>query len=182
MNNYNKFNHAPSNMYFDNFGNLVVQGATMYWYPNLSARDMSGKLPASPEEADRLRSFKIFIDDPAFAEELNNQGYSVSVTKPDAEGNTWHLLKCKVSYRYFDVDITMIDSVSGARNKRTIETVSEIDQDDILNGSINLIIKPSKYKTPAGKEGMSSYVKVMEYTYQGYPFGNVATPVAEEEQ
>lgn len=166
--NYNKFKHAPCNMHFDNFGNLIVENATMYYYPNLSAKDFGGTPADNDDQADKLRSFKIFVDDPAMAEQLNEEGWSISATKPDEDGNVCHLLKCKVSYRFFDPKIVM--HCGSTAINRSKETVAEVDQDDILNESIDLIIKPSPYKTPAGKEGISAYVKEMHYMVNSNPF------------
>lgn len=172
--NYNKFKHAPAKMYFDNFGNLIIENGTMYYYPNLSAKDINGEPATSDSQKDSLRSFKVFIDDPEFANQLHEEGWSVSATKPDEDGNVSHLLKIKVSYRFFEPKIFMHNSMNPAKvTERTKEDVAQMDQDDILNESLNIIVRPSKYKTPAGKEGISAYLKEMHYMFQGNPFDNM---------
>lgn len=171
MNSYNKFKHAPSHCYFDSFGNLIIENATMI-YPNLSGRDIDGRVSESAEAKDRLRSFKVFIDDEEFAKQLNEDGFSISMTKPDEDGHVFYLLKCKVSYRFFEPKIVMHNTKNPNVYLRTADDVDQLDQDDILNESINLIIKPSKYKTKAGKEGLSSYVKEMHYAIEANPFAD----------
>lgn len=186
MNSYNKFKHAPCHAYFDSFGNLIIENGTMI-YPNLAGRDIDGRVTESPERKDGLRSFKVFIDDPEFAKQLNDDGFSISMTKPDEDGNVLYLLKCKVSYRFFEPKIVMHNSKNNNIYLRTVEDVDQIDQDDILNESINLIIKPSKYKTKAGKEGLSSYVKEMHYMIEANPFAdkylaNIGADLAPEDE
>lgn len=180
MNSNNIFNHEPCEAYFDGKGNLIVKKATMFWYANLSARDINGAIPASPEEKDRLRSFKIFIDDPEFAQSLSEDGWSISMTKPDEDGNVRYLLKCKVSYRFFEPRIVRIDEKTGNRVDRTVESVHQIDNDAIVNGSVAVKLRPSRYRTKAGKEGYSAYVEEMYYVAESNGFDELyQTPVVD---
>ena len=170
MNRFNKFDHAPCHAYFDNFGNLIISDATII-YPNLLGKDGEGNILQTPEERDKTRSFKVFIDDENFAKQLNEDGFSISMDKPDPEtGAVHYFLKCKVSYRYFEPKIIM--HIGNKAFAKDINDVEYIDTEDVLNSSVDLILRPSKYSTKMGKEGFSVYVKEMHYSVEPNPFAD----------
>lgn len=166
---YNLFDHKPGEIYFDNRGNLIVKNGTLYYYRNFSAKDINGAIPEGAEQKDSLRSFKIFVDDEAMANQLSEMGYSISMSKPDANEKVHYILKCKVSYKFFAPKIIM-HKANGQEFMRTIDDIADVDNDPILNESIGLILRPSKYRTKAGKEGTSAYVQEMHYMVDLNPF------------
>lgn len=106
------------------------------------------------------RNFSVCIDDPEFANHLEDEGWNVKYLQPREEGDAPQaFLHVKVGFGKYPPKIVLISN-----NKKTFldeDTVEMLDWVEIEN--VDIIIRPYSY-TVRGTSGISAYVKDMYVT------------------
>lgn len=147
-------------------GVLQIDEAKIIW------RNFAGREQQYNREGDR--NFSLLIDDPSIAESLQDEGWNVKIKAPREPGDAPFMhLPVKVKFNERGPHVYLV--TNGRRNKLDEETVSILDNVDILN--VNLDIRPYDWEVN-GNTGRTAYLQSIEVTQEVDRF---AERYAEEE-
>lgn len=132
--------------------NIVVDNA------RIGFRNFSGK--EGQYNAAGNRNFALFLDDPKFANKLEDEGWNVRWLKPKSnDDEPQAFLQVKVGFGNYPPKIVLI-----ANNKKSLldeETIGLLDWAEI--DTVDLMIRPYTYNIQ-GKSGIKAYLKTMYVT------------------
>lgn len=131
--------------------NIKVENARIVF------RNFSGK-PDKFNPQGGKRQFSLVIDDPEFANSLEEEGWNIKRFRPreDEEGDPGAYLPVKVS---FDVRPPHIYLCTGkSKTLLNEETVGSLDYADI--SGVDIVVSPYEYEV-RGNKGIAAYVKTM---------------------
>lgn len=131
-------------------GVLQIDEAKIIW------RNFAGREQQYNREGDR--NFSLLIDDPSIAESLQDEGWNVKIKAPREPGDAPFMhLPVKVKFNERGPHVYLV--TNGRRNKLDEETVSILDNVDILN--VNLDIRPYDWEVN-GNTGRTAYLQSIE--------------------
>lgn len=138
-----------SNAFIDNQGKLIIEGGRIIY------RNFSGKETKFNHAGDK--NFCVFIDDPAFAEQLKADGWNVKIRQPRDEGDSVsHFLKVNINYRNRGPKV--FRHIGKATFECNQDTIADIDQDEIIG--CDIIVNPYHWERD-GKSGISGYLDTL---------------------
>lgn len=160
-----------SKAFLDRNGKLVIENARIIY------RNFSGTATQFNREGDR--NFCVFIDDPEFANQLNEIGWNVKIRRPrDPDDDVAHYIKVNVSYRFREPKI--FRHIGKAIIETHEDTVSELDKDDIL--FCDIVINPHQWERPNGDSGISAYLDTLHAVIQPDYFSEKYGPALDCEE
>ena len=135
---------------------FLERGYVEFKGANLIFKNFSGRGDKFNREGDR--KFAIRIHDPETADALIEAGWNVKIKSPREEGEDAFMnLPVKLKFNSRGPSIYL---ESGSRvNQLDEETVGCLDQIDIL--TVDLVIRPYDWETPAGLSGRTAYLQSM---------------------
>lgn len=137
--------------------NFLERGYVEFKGANLIFKNFSGRGDKFNREGDR--NFYIRINDPETADALIDAGWNVNIKKPGDGDDVEAYMKLKVKIK-FNHRGPSIYLESGSRvNQLDEDTVGCLDQIDIL--TVDLVIRPYDWETPAGLSGRTAYLQSM---------------------
>lgn len=103
-------------------------------------------------------NFAVVITDEAFAEKLRLEGWNIKFREPKEEGDApfWYI-KVEASWKIRPPRITRLTE-AGGRMPLTEETISMLDEDDIIKADV--IFRPYNY-TVGATTGTKAYLQTM---------------------
>ena len=128
-------------------------------------RNFSGRTGKYNKNGDR--TFCIRIDDPALAQELNEEGWNIKVLAPrNDEEEPVHYLPVAISFRNYPAHI--YQHTGKVVTELNEDNVGNLDDVDILG--VDIVVRPYQYERDDGSTGVKAYVKYMHVTVEEDPF------------
>lgn len=148
-----------SKVSIDSNGKLLIEDGKILY------RNFSGAASDFNHEGDR--NFNIVIDDPVVAQQMTEDGWNVKFKVPSASyPDGAHHIKVNVNFRSARGPRIFVHD-NGLMKELTAETVSELDQADIL--SCDALISPFHWERN-GSSGVSAYLDTLHVVIKGDPF------------
>jgi len=146
----------------------ITNGALTVEDAHLRYKNFSGV--GGDYNSEGKRNFNLVIDDPEFAQQLNEEGWHVRFKEPrDPQDVGMYLLKVNVNYEARkQPEIWMHDEL-GRMTPRLLseEDVGQLDTADIV--SCDIQIRPWKW-VRGNDSGISAYLEYMHVFYKEDPF------------
>lgn len=140
-------------------GKLLIEDAHILY------RNFAGRETDFNREGDR--NFNVIIDDPATAQQMQNDGWNVKFRAPrDPQDSGIHHIKVNVNFKSARGPRVYLHT---SRNvvELNAETVGQLDQTDIL--SCDMIISPFHWERN-GSAGISAYLDTLHVAVREDPF------------
>ena len=148
-------------MYFNNTGKLVIENVSG---KQVIFRNFQGK--TGKYNKDGERNFCVILDDIDFANQLKEDGWTVTIRDATEEFDRPRAhLKVKVRFDNIPPVIHLITSNSNILMDE--EAVGMLDWAEIVN--VDMVINPSEYSNPA-RSGVAAYLRSMYVTIEEDPF------------
>ena len=148
-------------MQFNNTGKLVIENVSGR---QIIFRNFQGKPGKYNKEGER--NFCVLLDDIDFAQQLKNDGWTVTIREATEEFDKPRAhLKVKVRVDNIPPVVHLVTSNSNILLDE--EAIGMLDWAEIVN--VDMVINPSEYSNPS-RSGVAAYLRSMYVTIEEDPF------------